>query len=145
MERRTTGVVSSLENNEIFVFGSNESGRHGKGAAKNARSWGAKIGVGEGLSGQTYAIPTKDKNVKTLSLHKIEKYVQNFTEFAQQHTEFLFLVTEIGCGLAGYKADAIAPMFVRASELQNVILPQSFWNYIDHSYDSNLEQKKLKK
>lgn len=130
LDNRTTGIVSALESNEIFVFGSNETGRHGKGAAKTARSWGAKLGVGEGLYGQTYAIPTKNQNLKTLSLPKIEKNVKNFTIFAKQNTNLSFLVTEIGCGLAGYKPDDIAPMFLEASQLQNVKLPKSFWKII---------------
>ena len=130
MESRTTGIVTSLATNEIFVFGSNESGRHGKGAAKRARSWGAKLGIGEGLSGQTYAIPTKNTNVKTLSLRNIERYVTKFALFAKQNPHFSFLVTEIGCGLAGYKSHVIAPMFADVSQLQNVKLPDSFWKCI---------------
>jgi hypothetical protein len=124
---RTTRLVTNLKDDEVFVFGSNESGRHGKGAAKLALSWGAKLGEGRGLHGQTYGIPTKDSRVKTLPLSKIRKYVDDFIEFAKTSNS-TFLVTEIGCGLAGYKAKDIAPFFHKAKDLKNVSLPQKFWN-----------------
>jgi len=96
----------------IFVFGSNLAGRHGKGAALFAlQKCGAIYGQGEGLQGSSYAIPTKDKNLKTLSLEDIYDYVMIFKEFAEEHPEFQFEVTRIGCGLAGYEDDDIAPMF----------------------------------
>ena len=127
---RLTALVTTLEKEEVFVFGSNESGCHGRGAAKLALKWGAKRGVGEGLSGQTYAIPTKDTKVKTLSVRKIQKYVLRFIDFARENKNLTFLVTEIGCGLAGYSAPDIAPLFVNAIDVENVYMPESFWNIL---------------
>lgn len=102
--------------NMIFVFGSNLAGRHGAGAAKYAMMLGAKYGQGSGLSGKTYAIPTKDYSIRTLSLKAIAVYVQDFLRFAKSQPQQLFFVTRIGCGLAGYTDDHIAPMFRRAPE-----------------------------
>jgi hypothetical protein len=100
---RVTHLVTSLKENEVFVFGSNESGRHGKGAAKLALLWGAKLGEGNGMYGKTYAIPTKDSKLRTLSISKIKKYVDQFIDFSKT-SDATFLVTEIGCGLAGYQS-----------------------------------------
>ena len=109
-------------NNEIFVFGSNLAGRHGKGAALEARlKHGAKYGNPIGLQGNSYAIPTKDSNLVTLPLNKIKKYVDDFIIFATKENDLIFKLTRIGCVLAGYKDEDIAPMFVNAP--QNVILP----------------------
>jgi hypothetical protein len=130
-ENRTVKLVQSLEENQIFVFGSNEAGRHGAGAAKLALGWGAKRGEGIGLHGQTYGIPTKDGSIKTLGLSKIRKYVTEFIEFAQTKPELIFLVTEIGCGLAGYKPKDIAPMFEKSVYLLNIYLPESFWKILE--------------
>lgn len=99
----------------IFVFGSNLAGRHGAGAARYAlENEGAIYGKGVGLQGNSYAIPTKDANIKTLPLYEIKKYVDEFLEFAYNHTELKFKVTQVGCGLAGYKAEQVAPMFEKA-------------------------------
>ena len=99
----------------VFVFGSNRAGRHGKGAALTAKLYhGAIYGQGVGRQGNSYAIPTKDENLKTLSLHSIEIEVSNFKEYAKQHPEESFFVTRIGCGLAGYTDKVIAPMFKNA-------------------------------
>lgn len=127
---RTVKLVQNLEENQIFVFGSNEVGRHGAGAAKTALRWGAKRGQGIGLQGQTYGIPTKDSSIKTLGLGKIRKYVREFIEFAQSKPELTFLVTEIGCGLACYKSEHIAPMFEKAINIVNIHLPESFWKIL---------------
>jgi len=108
----------------IFVFGSNAAGRHGKGAALYARQHkGAIYGVGYGLQGSSFAIPTKDKNLKTLPLETIKHYVDMFLEFARM-VDLEFELTPIGCGLAGYKYSDIAPMFAEASP--NVIKPKEF-------------------
>jgi hypothetical protein len=129
--RITPIVVKELKDNEVFVFGSNEAGRHSLGAAKTAMLFGAKYGRGKGIQGNAYAIPTKDKTVKTsLTLVRIKKYVQEFLEYAKAHTENLFLVTAIGCGLAGYKEEDIAPMFEEAKEIENIFLPVSFWKVL---------------
>jgi hypothetical protein len=97
---------------KIFVFGSNLAGRHGKGAALHARQYyEANYGVGRGPTGKAYAIPTKDENLKTLPLMTIGIEVRKFLEYAREHQELHFLVTRIGCGLAGYTNEEIAPMF----------------------------------
>lgn len=109
----------------VFVFGSNLAGRHGKGAALWARQHrGAIYGQGEGLQGNSYAIPTKDERLRTLSLNAIEPYVATFKGFADARPHMQFQLTPIGCGLAGYKPSQIAPMFKDAPA--NVILPQEF-------------------
>lgn len=109
----------------IFVFGSNLAGRHGAGAAAYARKyWGAIYGQGEGLQGNSYALPTKDENIQTLPLGEIEKHVAGFIEFATLADDLTFNVTRIGCGLAGYTDEQIAPMFSLAPP--NVTLPKSF-------------------
>jgi hypothetical protein len=96
----------------VFVFGSNLAGRHGKGAAKYARdNYGAQYGNGWGPQGQSYAIPTKDENLKTLNLAAIEYACQCFLVYAREHPELEFDLTPIGCGLAGYKREQIKPFF----------------------------------
>lgn len=117
--------------NHIFVFGSNLSGRHGKGAAKRALTWGAKWGQAAGLQGRTYGIPTKDFSVrKTLPLPKIQVYVTEFIEFAKTRPDLTFLVTEIGCGLAGLDPKEVAPLFKDAVSVENIHLPARFWRKI---------------
>ena len=107
---------------QIFVFGSNLAGIHGAGAAAFARkNCGARIGVGVGMTGESYAIPTKDENIETLDLKTIEGYVDEFLEFARKNPRKKFFVTRIGCGLAGYTDSQIAPMFTRVPP--NCILP----------------------
>lgn len=131
MENRITPYVKELNPNDIFVFGSNESGRHGKGAAKTAMRWGAKYGQAEGLQGRTYAIPTVNASISNkLSITKIKKYVDKFIEFAKVTPENIYLVTEIGCGLAGWEVKDIAPLFVNAIKVENIYLPKKFWNII---------------
>jgi len=108
--------------NYVFVFGSNLAGRHGAGAALDAyRYWGAQYGAGVGPTGRAYAIPTKDAHLKTLALPVIKSYVRDFIEYASQHTHLTFEVTRIGCGLAGYTDQQIAPFFHDAPE--NCLLP----------------------
>jgi hypothetical protein len=109
----------------VFVFGSNLAGRHGKGAALWVREHrGAIYGQGEGLQGNSYGIPTKDKRLKTLPLDAIAKHVATFVDFARAHPGTVFQLTPIGCGLVGYTPPQIAPMFEDAPE--NVILPEEF-------------------
>lgn len=109
----------------IFVFGSNLAGRHGAGAAKHARLWyGAVYGNGKGFQGRSYAIPTKDENLKTLPLDSIENYVKEFLVFAKLNPNLKFGVTAIGCGLAGYIPKNIAPFFLGYPK--NVILNNDF-------------------
>lgn len=128
--RTTPETVTTLSYNELFVFGSNLSGRHGDGAAKIAMKFGAMYGNGNGLQGKTYAIPTKSKEIKTLSLTEIEQHVKQFILFAEENPNKKFLVTAIGCGLAGYVAEDIAPFFKRTIILENVCLPFTFWQVI---------------
>ena len=111
----------------VFVFGSNRAGRHGAGAALYARKHhGATIGVGEGLQGNSYGIPTKDKNLLTLSLDDIAGHVRKFIAFAREHPELEFDVTRVGCGLAGYTDARIAPLFYNIPA--NCVLPRE-WEY----------------
>ena len=123
----TPDKITKLLDNQIFVFGSNESGRHGKGAAKTAMKWGAKYGQAEGLQGRTYAISTVNSSISHhLKVEKIEFYVVRFIEFARNSPNLHFLVTEIGCGLAGMNHKQIAPLFKEAMGLTKVSLPKKF-------------------
>ena len=113
----------------IFVFGSNLAGRHGKGAALYAREHhGAVYGQGAGLQGSSYAIPTKDAQIRTLPLLHIRGYVDDFKTFAASRPDLLFQVTAIGCGLAGYTPADIAPLF-RGSP-RNCTFPEAFLPYL---------------
>ena len=127
----TDSNIQSLLPNQIFVFGSNESGIHGAGAAKLALDkFGAVYGQGVGLQGNSYALPTKDFKIETLSILDIRVYVDQLFEFAYTNPTLQFLITEVGCGLAGYKADDIAPLFNKFIVLTNCTLPQSFLNIL---------------
>ncbi len=106
----------------IFVFGSNLAGIHGKGAAHHALLFhGAWRGVGEGLMGESYALPTKDQQIRTRHLTDIAQSVDRFIDCARRHPQLWFNVTRVGCGLAGYTDDQIAPMFDQAPD--NCLLP----------------------
>lgn len=123
--------ITTLRPNEIFVFGSNESGIHGAGAAKFAKDhFGALQGHGFGVQGKSFAIPTKDWMIHSLPLPVISFYVQRFIYFTSTCPGANFLVTEIGCGLAGFTPDQIAPMFKEAIYSKNIFLPQSFINIL---------------
>ena len=114
--------ITELKANEIFVFGSNLAGMHGGGAARLAYNrFGAIWGQGVGLQGQSYGIPTMQGGVET-----IKPYVDEFIEFARLHPEYKFFVTKIGCGIAGFREDEIAPLFKDAIDVENVILPKEF-------------------
>ena len=118
-KRTTSELITSLQPNEIFVFGSNLAGMHGGGAAYIAyRKFGAIMGQGVGLQGQSYGIPTMQGGVET-----IKPYVDDFIEFAKAHPELTFLVTRIGCGIAGFTDEEIAPLFAEAHEVGNIVLP----------------------
>lgn len=100
------------QRNVVFVFGSNLAGIHGAGAALYAKKYcGAKQGIGLGREGMSYAIPTKDKSIKTLPIDAIRPYVKSFLEYANNHSWEVFMVTPIGCGLAGYSVGDIKPLF----------------------------------
>lgn len=123
--RVTPGVITRLAPNEIFVFGSNEQGLHYGGAAKAALDkFGAIMGQGNGLQGKSYAIPSMS------GLDVMREYVEEFCEFAKAHPEKRFLVTPIGCGIAGYGESEVAPIFDTCRDMENVSLPASFWDII---------------
>ena len=114
----------------IFVFGSNLAGIHGAGAARYAlKNCGANFGQGVGLQGHSYAIPTKDQAIQTLSLFSIDNYVYFFKDFARINADWKFFVTALGTGLAGYNHSQIAPMFKDAPE--NCILPVEWRQFLD--------------
>lgn len=123
MEKRISAErIVSLEPGEVFVFGSNLEGWHGGGAARLAhRAFDAEWGVGAGPTGRCYAIPTMQGGVES-----IRPYVEAFLTYARQHAESRFLVTEIGCGIAGFTPQQIAPLFRDALPLPNVFLPRRF-------------------
>ena len=114
----------------IFVFGSNLAGRHGMGSAKDAwRYKGAELGVGKGITGQSYAIPTKGFRMEVLPLYEIEGYCKEFVQYTKDHPDLLFRLTRIGCGLAGYTDDQMAPCF-RGVDEKNVIIPERWRPYL---------------
>ena len=120
--QHTPDFITHLKPNEIFVFGSNLAGAHAGGAAYLAfQRFGAVMGQGVGLQGQSYAIPTMQGGVET-----IRPYVDEFISFAQQHPELTFLVTRIGCGIAGFTDQQIALLFSDAHLIPNIILPQGW-------------------
>lgn len=131
----TPDNITSIKDNEIFCFGSNTLGHHGKGAAKTAMKWGAKYGQGFGIQGQTFAIPTLDGRFQQLSLEKIEGYVKRFVEYATNHPELKFYVTKIGTGLAKFDSKDIAPLFKETLKLNNVFLPKEFLRILSHVKD----------
>ena len=127
MDRFTPDFIKELRPDEIFVFGSNLAGHHGGGAAYIANAkFGAEWGVGVGPTGLCYAIPTMQGGVET-----IKPYVDDFIEYAKQHPGQKFLVTRIGCGIAGFTDDEIAPLFAEATNLLNVSLPETFWKVLE--------------
>ncbi len=126
-ERKSPDIINDLNENEIFVFGSNLEGSHGGGAAAiAARKFGAIWGQGVGLQGQSYGIPTMHGGVSA-----IKPYVDEFIEFAKNNPQLNFLVTRIGCGIAGFREEEIAPLFENATSLENVYLPDTFWDIIN--------------
>jgi len=121
-KRTTPEYIDTLAPGEIFVFGSNLKGRHAGGAAYAAyRKFGAIMGQGVGLQGKSYAIPTMQGGVET-----IRPYVDEFIDFARSHPELTFLVTRIGCGIAGFTDDEIAPLFKNAHDAENIVLPEGW-------------------
>ena len=132
MHRFFSHHITELPDNTIIVFGSNLAGIHGAGAARQAhQQFGAEWGVGEGPTGRCYALPTKDEKIHTLPLDKIQGHVLWFIGYAAEHPELEFLVTPIGCGLAGYSPKQIGPMFGLAPE--NCILHTDLKVYADQT------------
>lgn len=118
----TPSRITHLRPNDVFVFGSNLAGVHGSGAARTANKYfGAERGVGEGHTGQSYAIPTMQGGVDT-----IKPYVERFIQYTKEHPELHFFVTPIGCGRAGFIPKDIAPLFKEVLDAPNVNLPGSF-------------------
>jgi len=140
--KTTPENITNLQPNEIFVFGSNLKGLHGGGAAAFAMEFGAVWGQGTGLQGQTYAIPTLSLpgglKEHMLPLSTIGKYVEEFIDFAKSHPNLIFLVTPIGCGIAGFEPQDIAPLFKNALGCENITLPKVFLPYIKGSQENNL-------
>lgn len=127
--------IDKLEDDEVFVFGSNTEGMHAGGAARMAMNWGAVYGKAFGLQGKTFAIPTVDYTRSgKMSIDEIKKYVDEFLDFTVKNKDKKFLVTEIGCGIAGFKVSEIAPLFRKALEYSNVYLPERFINYLKENY-----------
>lgn len=123
--------IDKLEDDEVFVFGSNTEGMHAGGAARMAMNWGAIYGKAFGLQGKTFAIPTVDYTRSgKMSVDEIKRYVDEFLDFTVKNKDKKFLVTEIGCGIAGFKVSEIAPLFRKALEYSNVYLPERFINYL---------------
>ena len=133
-----TDYVTKLPLNTIFVFGANLAGIHGAGAALVAKQkFGAVQGLGVGLNGNSYAIPTKDSNIKTLPLIEIQKYIDNFLLFCKNNPDKNFFLTKIGCGLAGYKEEEICSLFINSKEeydLENIIYPASFKDILSPTF-----------
>lgn len=118
--------IADLRENEVFVFGSNLAGMHAGGAAHLAfRKFGAVWGQGVGLQGRSYAIPTMQEGVETIRPH-----VEAFIGFAREHPQLKFLVTQIGCGIAGFSPRQIAPLFEPARRVENIFLPACFWDIL---------------
>ncbi|MBQ2607752.1 MAG: hypothetical protein II588_00890 [Paludibacteraceae bacterium] len=125
--RVTPEQITTLQPNEVFVFGSNLQGFHGGGAARTAyKFFGAIWGEGVGIQGQSYAIPTMQGGVET-----IRPYVDEFIQYAKEHPELTFLVTRIGCGIAGFDDSEIAPLFREALSVPNIVLPRTFHSVLN--------------
>ena len=136
--RITPPTIYKLKPNQVFVFGSNPEGRHGKGAALQAKMYfGAIYGKGKGIQNQSYAIPTKDlrvkenKGLRSIPLTEIQKSVSEFIEYAKANPDKEFLVVELGTRLAGYTVQEIADLFKDAIQIENIHLPESFWKELE--------------
>lgn len=124
--RYTPDNITELAPDEIFVFGSNLAGHHMGGAACTAMErFGAVWGQGEGIQGQSYAIPTMFNTVE-----EIKPYVDRFLDLAYEWDQTTFLVTRIGCGIAGFTPEQIAPLFDRVADMYNVVVPRDFYEII---------------
>lgn len=132
--RTSPSNIQKLKPGEIFVFGSNLSGYHVGGAARLAHdSFGAMWGVGNGKQGNSYAIPTCHRaGGPALPLERIKTFVAEFIYFAETHPDLIFLVTEIGRGIAGHRVEYIAPLFEHAVDMKNVYLPERFLTYLNN-------------
>ena len=124
----TPEFIAELGENQVFVFGSNLAGKHNGGGARIAlEKFGAIYGQAVGNQGQSYAIPTLGYNFEKISLTDIRYYIDLFFNYAYNHSQFEFLVTKIGCGIAGYDVSEIAPLLL--NPFKNIILPEEFVKY----------------
>lgn len=125
LHRITPNIIDTLKEGEIFVFGSNCHGYHGGGAALTAmRKFGAIYGQGDGLQGRSYAVSTME------GVSAMRENIDRFIAFAKTHQELTFLVTRIGCGIAGYSVETVAPLFKEALKVENIHLPEDFWQVL---------------
>ncbi|MBU3848099.1 MAG: hypothetical protein H9855_14240 [Candidatus Acinetobacter avistercoris] len=125
-------IIKSLTEDTVFVFGSNLAGTHAGGAAKTALlHFGAIKGVGRGWSGQSYAIPTMNEHLQQMPLSQIQHYIEDFKIYTKNHPKIKYFITSLGCGVAGYKVEEIAPMFKGISK--NVIFPASFRPFVERT------------
>ena len=123
-------IIKSLAPNFVFVFGSNLAGKHAGGAARTALAhFGAMSGVGRGWSGQSFAIPTMNEHLQQMPLSQIQHYIDDFKIYAKNHPKITYFITSLGCGVAGYKVEEIAPMFKGIAK--NVIFPASFRPFVE--------------
>lgn len=137
MVRYTPDNIITLRENEVFVFGSNLAGHHRGGAARTAfEKFGAVWGVGVGFEGNSYAIPTMQGGIET-----IKPYVDEFISFTENNPELIFYVTRIGCGIAGFKDEDIAPLFYAVLDKENVFLPEKFCSILNHMRQLESETK----
>lgn len=138
MERITPNIIKRLEENQVFVFGSNRQGRHSLGAALVARNkFGAIYGQSKGLQGQSYAIVTKElrSNYDPVTLDEVKQGIDNFIIFTKENTHLTFYVVELGCNLAYFTVEEIAPLFKPAIRLKNVYLPQRFIDNLQTGFE----------
>ena len=125
-------IVKNLDEHTVFVFGSNMAGQHADGAARTAlEHFGAIKDVGRGWSGQSYAIPTMNEHLQQMPLSQIQHYIDDFKIYTKNHPKMTYFLTSIGCGIAGYKVEEIAPMFKGISH--NVIFPASFRPFVERT------------
>ena len=125
-------IIKSLAEDTVFVFGSNMAGDHASGAARTAQQFfGALKGVGRGWSGQSFAIPTMNEHLQQMPLSQIQHYIDDFKIYTKNHPKTKYFITSVGCGIAGYQTEEIAPMFKGISH--NVILPQSFRPFVERT------------
>lgn len=136
-------IIKNLPEDTIFVFGSNMAGTHAGGAAKIAlQHFGAMHGVGRGWAGQSFAIPTMNEHLQQMPLSQIEHYIDDFKIYVLNHTQMQFFITAVGCGVAGYKVEEIAPMFKGIAH--HVIFPESFRPFVEKTLPK-INQKLLKR
>lgn len=131
--RITPYNITKLKENEIFVFGSNSNGVHNGNAAATAMKFGAIMGQAVGIQGQTYALPSKH-------IENLKKHIDDFLLYAEQHSEYTFLVTEIGCGISKHSPFEIAPLFKEAVHIKNINLPLSFWDVLNGGIQVRIKQ-----